>query len=363
MIIYMINLLIVYISACMSMLFRKKDLSKPIGYKPNNFFTMIAVISLTLVSGFRYQVGTDFSTYEGLFSYFYQLDFKEISRISFSDKGFVLLSWIVGKFNNSPQAMFFASSLIITLLIVFTLKEYADPFELALYLYITTFSYYSSFNGLRQCLAATIIFAGFSFLIQRKWKQYFIIVLIASSFHLSALIMIPFYFFANNDIWTYKQGILIVLFSGCFLFYNGFIDQAFSIFLKDTIYGHYNSILTNLDNGANFLRAIVWSIPLIISYIYRRKIIENKSYYNYIVNLSLIGFLFMFLAVRNALIARLSFYFELYNIILIASLTKIFNAKDNKLLYIIIFASYFIYSYVLLPRDSNVLPYRFFFQN
>ena len=60
---------------------------------------------------------------------------------------------------------------------------------------------------MRQCLALSIAVMGSRYLYERKPFRYLLVILLASTFHLSALIMIPFYFFStyklNRNIITY----------------------------------------------------------------------------------------------------------------------------------------------------------------
>ena len=47
--------------------------------------------------------------------------------------------------------------------------------------------------------------------------------------------------------------------------------------------------------------------------------------------------------------------------ILIPYFVRIFDEKSNALIYIAIIVCYFLYSYLLMPVDSSVLPYRTIF--
>ena len=59
-------------------------------------------------------------------------------------------------------------------------------------------------NGMRQCLAAAILFIFNDLIVKGKFKLYLGVVLIVSTIHASALIMIPVYFIVRQDAWSKK---------------------------------------------------------------------------------------------------------------------------------------------------------------
>ena len=67
-------------------------------------------------------------------------------------------------------------------------------------LYIFLGCWHGAFNGIRQYLAAAIIFSGVNFIKERKFWKYALIVFIAFLFHSSAILMIFPYFIANNKV-------------------------------------------------------------------------------------------------------------------------------------------------------------------
>ena len=66
------------------------------------------------------------------------------------------------------------------------------PLSIALFVLLGTWQ--GSFNGVRQYLAAAIIFAGHSLILNRRFKLFLLVVLMAALFHISALVCLAFYF-------------------------------------------------------------------------------------------------------------------------------------------------------------------------
>ncbi|MCP3761404.1 EpsG family protein [Domibacillus sp. A3M-37] len=353
--ILLFNLTIVYVSSLLARLnFKTHTLESNQKYY-NNFFVFFALLSLILVSGLRFDVGTDYYTYMGL----YENIFPNITNpLSESEPGFVILCKILYKISTNSQMMFFVTAVITNICVVLTLRKYSNMFELSMYLYITTFTFYSAFNGLRQYMAAAIIFLGLKYLIERKAIKYLATILIASSFHTSALIMIPVYFLVNYKPLSKRNLVMLLTMFGAFFGYNGFLDTLFST-LEETKYSHYHSFAGKTGEGANFLRFLVYLIPVVISFIYYDKLKSKFNNIDIIMNLCFIGMLFMLLALQHWIFARVTILFDYYYLLLIPKLIIIpDNRSLIKLLYYVILICYFLYSFMLLVSgESHILPY------
>lgn len=65
-------------------------------------------------------------------------------------------------------------------------------------------------NGIRQFVAVVIVFAGTKWLLERKNIQYILLVLFASLFHQTALLMIPIGFILQGKAWNIKTLLLLL---------------------------------------------------------------------------------------------------------------------------------------------------------
>src|SRR5690625_72798 len=113
--------------------------------------------------------------------------------------------------SEDPQIMIFTSALITNVLIIIVLYNYSRMIELSLYVYITSGLFLVSMNGIRQMIAAAIAFTAINYLIKGNWFKYSIIILLAASFHLSALILLPIYFLVRFKAWSKTTIIVIIL--------------------------------------------------------------------------------------------------------------------------------------------------------
>lgn len=358
--IFLINLFIVYATS-LAARFDIREHKLENNYKKyHKVFVLIALISLIAVSGFRYKSGTDFYTYTENYEYLYiggtELDLKEETDI-----GFTIFCRFLYNISTDPQIMFLSSAIVTNVLIVLTLMKYSKKFELSMWLYITTFVYYSTFNGLRQWIAASIIFAGTKYLIEeRNFKKYLVLVLFASTFHASALVMIPVYFFINSDTFSKRNLLMILGFIFAVFAYSTFLPTLAN-FLEGTQYANYVQILETDTNGINPLRLAVYFAPVGVACLYYKHINPKKDIkIDRLINMCVIGFLIMFMALKQVFFARLIFYFDLYYMLLIPRLVDIGDIKFKRFLYYSIAVGYFAFSYLLLRSgEAWILPYTF----
>lgn len=303
--------------------------------QPNKFAAALAAITLVLVSGLRTNIGDTF-----LYMHGYrvnQLDWEKVFQEK--DIAFGILQLLLQRLTSDPQLMIFVTALVTNILIVIAMYRYARLFEVALYVYITSGAFIVSMNGLRQYLAAAILFVGTKYLLQGKWKPYMCIVLAASLFHQSALIMAPIYFVVRKKAWTKLTMFLIGMALVVVLGYNYFSEMLFTA-IADTQYGQYQ---TFQEGGANILRVFISLVPLIIAFFGREKLRAIFPGADVFVNLAIMSSVLMIIATQNWIFARLTIYFSLYQVVLISWLVKLFRKKDERVVYIGIALFYFLY--------------------
>ncbi|MBW7456961.1 EpsG family protein [Paenibacillus sepulcri] len=351
------NLLLVFAFGWMARYFAVPSPSGPAMVSPNKLMAALAAFTLILVAGLRINIG---DTFFYMHSY-RETDFRWDYVVQQKDIGFNLFQMVLKNFSADPQTLIFATALITNALIVVVLYRYTRLFELGLYLYITSGAFLVSMNGIRQYLAAAIVFAASKYLFEGSMYKYMMVVLAASFFHQSALIMVPLYFIVRRKAWTGTTfGMLLVAIAIVFG-YNEFSELLFSA-LKDTQYGEYS---TFSEGGANVLRVLINAVPLVIAYLGREKLRETFAHADIVVNLSLLGFILMVISTQNWIFARMAIYFTLYQIILMTLVVKGFREKDQKLIYyaiVVLYLIFFFYESVItlgLDYQSNYLNWPF----
>ncbi|MEH7336927.1 EpsG family protein, partial [Neobacillus drentensis] len=245
-------------------------------------------------------------------TYFYMHSYS-IQKFNFDidinkDFGFSIIQAFLQKVSYEPQILIFFCALITNVLIVWTIYKYSTLIDVSIFVYITSGIYLVTMNGIRQYLAASISFVATKYIIQRDWKKYFLIVLLASTIHKSALILIPAYFIVCRKAWRAQTFLILLVGIFVMIAYNQISALIFGA-LEETQYGHYENFS---EGGASVLRVLVYASPLLISFMGRKRLERiNPESSDVIINMSLIGLFFMVISTQNWIFARMAIYFNL----------------------------------------------------
>lgn len=345
-----LNLLIVYLFALASRYFASyasKDMT-PAEIRPSKIWIFGVLASLVAVSGLRTNIGDTFN-YRNIFI---ENDFTWEYIFSEKDYGFGILQMILKNYiSDDPQVMIFTAALITNTLIVIVLYHYSRFIELSLYVYITGGLFLVSMNGIRQLLAAAIAFVAIKYLLNGTFMKYAFIILLASTFHLSALILLPIYFLVRFKAWSKMTVVVIIFATFCVIGFEQFTSILFTA-LEETQYSDYAHFD---EGGSNILRSVVTVVPLVVAYIGREKLKSLFPDSDYIVNMALLGAVFMVISTQSWIFARVSIYFELYQLILISWIPKMFPRKDGRVLYYGILVCYLIFFYYEHVISLNIV--------
>jgi transmembrane protein EpsG len=364
--VYLLNLGMVITWSTLAVSTSKKSINNPLNYmgyvKPNGFLTFFVFASLFLVSALRWRVGTDYWTYERVFSFAKDYTINDLLERS-PEYLTTLVNWGIGATFNDPKITFAFYAFITCLLINKAIEDYSDNYFLSVILYILTLNYSNSFNGVSQWAAAAILLMGYKYILEKNFFKYLIVVVIATTFHSSSLISILFYFFVIKPFKSKMNLIIPAFFILASIFFNQFLSGLFLV-LEGTAYGEqYNDWFATQDKGAHFLRFIVALVPLFLGVIFYEKIKRTRVDVDILLNISLLNAMLMLLALKDFIFARFTIFTDLYVIFLLPLFLKVFKRKDYLIVGYVILLCYFVYMYLLLPVDSNLLPYRTIFES
>ncbi|MFZ3172006.1 MAG: EpsG family protein [Carboxydocellales bacterium] len=335
MFIFYLTLLATFILSVMARLTKGKS------NQPNILITIVIMGVLILVSGLRNNIG-DTAAYQHL----YTLVGNGLVAKGSYETGFMLFLSLLNQISGNPQLMIFVTALITNGLFIGMFRKYSSLFELQTYLYITSGYYLVTMNGVRQALVAAILFASTKFITENKFIIYLLITLIMTTFHTSALIMIPVYFIARQEVWSKKTMILIFALPIVFIFFQPLMSIMFKT-IEGTRYASYEgAIMTGGEGGANVVRVIIAAIPVVIAYFGRHKLKQDWVQSNLFVNMSLINLIIMLFSLFNWLFARFTLYFQPYNFILLPyMINTLCNREEKPLIYYLLVLFYFAYFY------------------
>ncbi|MCF2682333.1 EpsG family protein [Faecalicatena contorta] len=316
-----------------------------------DWFPVLAILlPLIYMAGTRADLGFgDTSAYR---SGFYSLPsslsgLTEYFNQASKDKGFTVFSVLIKSIIGNRDVIYFLIIATICLTCVFCVyKKYSCNFVMTAFLFVASTDYIQwTYNGIRQFLAVCLIFACTGLILKKKYVPVIVIILIAATVHATALMMIPIIFIVQGKPFNKKT----MLFLGGVLVAVAFIDHftdIITIVMENTQYsGEIDQFLGT--EGTSYQRVIVYSIPALIAFVFRRRIalVDNRMI-NMCVNMSAacLGLYGLSAFSSGLFLGRLPIFVSLYNYILLPwEVENIFTKESARILYLVMIILYLIF--------------------
>lgn len=268
------------------------------------------------------------------------------------DPGFsvlrILLKMLIG---GQDELFFLIIAAFQMLCLSLTYRKYSSQYWICIFLFIASTDYMSwMHNGIRQFIAATAIFACFKWLVEKRYVPLIAVILLVSTVHGSALLMLPVIFIVQGRAWNRKT--VIALFATMVIMV--FIDR-FTPVLNDLLQEtQYDDMMTNgiweKDDGTNIIRVLVYSVPALLS-LFGLKYVRaaNNPVINISVNCSIVTMaIYLVASVSSGIyIGRLPIYTTLQGYIalpwLIDHIFEKRSAQLVKAVMIALYSAFFVY--------------------
>lgn len=312
---------------------------------------VIAFLPLFLVSALRYNVGTDY-----FYRYVPGFKFIQYGGKETYEKGFLLLNKIILLFTTNYQWLFIITSFIFCFFVYKAIYDQSKDIVYSIFLLLITDSYFISLNTLRQCIGVSIFLYATKYIKTRDIKRYIIWILIASTFHISALIYLPVYFLYKINI-----KVQIIIFA-IFILAKSVISKFFIEFVLFTKYGAYFQTAFNVKKF-DFWEFFINLCILIFCYAFYKKG-KNDVEYKIFVNIQFLNVALLLFSSVIPLISRVTVCFTFSQIIF---LPKVLSYINNRILRntikIAIILLYIIYmvNTIVIRGYHEVLPYQTIF--
>lgn len=274
------------------------------------------------------------------------------------------------------QVWFALVAILQAVFMIKTLKKYSVDFGMSMFLFVASaMAVMWMCNGMRQFLAATILFACTKWIIENKWYFFLPFAIIVMGFtpitsklgwetapwylcgiHQSALIFILSYFVIRGKAFNKRVWILIAIF--VVLIISGGLDSVLDSSVEDTTYiNDMNNV--NADDGTSIPRVLVSSVPFVMALFARKELKKETTpqLINIAANCSAVtSVLYVASAFTSGIyVGRLPLYTELYNLILVPWLIK-HAFKDYEktitVVMIVLYAIYFYYQFNVTWKES-----------
>jgi len=259
---------------------------------------------LFFVSAFRLNTGHDYPNYTRSFMKFMGMPLAELAKERM-EKGYVLINRYINIFTNDFQALFVVTTLIIIALSAVILAKYCKNPSMGLLSFYLLGFYFNSMNFLRTTIAASIILFAYKYIRDRQFLRFLVVVVLASAFHLSALLMIPLYFIMNIKI-NYKSLTIFCAVGGAIFL----LSKDIMMYITTYVYTSYSPETSlNMFLGIPVAYSLFIALILVCAMLLRKDIKKHSDFGNILISATFFDFYFGFIGFKHAILSRFASYF------------------------------------------------------
>ena len=230
----------------------------------------------------------------------------------------------------------FSCSLFNTFLLISFFRKYTDNILIALIIYLVFEGFMINANLMRNSISIFIYLNAITYIYQRRPLPYFSLCLLALTFHFSAIVYFPFYFFIHRKLnkWVYLS-----IFAVCIIIFILHVP----IFLKlikltgiggafiETKIDAYTQISSARGFGMGFIERIITGL---LVFCYYEKLSNMRPENRIFINSLVAFYISIFIFSEFAEISKRIYILFIYSYwILWNDLTKCFYEKNRMLFY------------------------------
>lgn len=269
------------------------------------------------------------------------------------EKGYVIFNKLISYLCKGRQCLLICSAAVSIIPIVLVYRWYSEQFEFSVVIYMALTCFLVTFSGLRQACAIGICFSAVPFIRKRKFIPFLLIVLLATTFHKSAILFLPGYLAYAINIKKKIRWITLLIIVLVFVFRVS-LFEVLSPILKD------NAVMDN--NGA-----LTLFLVFVVIYIFCDLLGPDEKEHSGLMNLFLIAISAQaFGSVYNTA-GRVGYYYMPFLGLLLPKTLKNLARGNTKYFItwflVAVFVAYGLYAlYSSGDSFAEAYPYLFFWQ-
>lgn len=316
-------------------------------------FDVLAVTALIGFSGFRYQVGTDYPTYELVFNSMNSSDWGGAFADSTQEVGYTTLMLVIKQFTEDPKALFWVAAVLTVIPVYLGIKRVSvDPgFSVALFVAL---EYAASFNALRQYIAGSLIFLAWTYLGKRN-VVFWVLAVLALSFHMTAILAVVVLLLVRHWKPTLHTTALVM---ACAVVGAAAVRVAPSLLpFLDALNPRYADYLESGQTGiGSYLQIVAYTAMLLLAVTLgsrRAPLTRTDSQLSVYL---LVAIALMIVGTQAIVLTRLAGYFATFAIVLVPN--RIARMEDRAVVTLLVLLAVGGYFAMDIMNYGEVIPYR-----
>ncbi len=287
---------------------------------------------------FREGIGVD---YNGYLSIYKRIAVDSAVHV---EPGFHWLIKGIQYVYDDPRLMFAISSFFTLLSFLIAIYYQSEHRLFCIILFIFMGYYNMTYNAIRYYWALSMVFLGYSALLNKKKKTFAFLVLIAATIHKTALIaLVALFFISKRNI---RQYILLILGALVAVFFRDQVREIAFMFYP----GYENSVY---DGGSaslyNVLKCLFIGGVSIMFYPTIKKDLKLLFYFK----LNIVAAILYIFCSWIPELSRIAFYFNITHIIFLPNLIGALKSKNNKIILSVLVVILFFLYYILFMYQAD----------
>lgn len=275
--------------------------SKKCGKTGRIIFCAAAAVVFIVISALRFQVGYDYNLYGGTYFNMKYMTIEEIGADRM-ENGFLLPLYVLNLAFEEYYVVFIYTSIIIYPVVFYLIcKNSSNPW-VSTTAFLCLGVFFNSMCFLRQFIAALIVTYAVQYLNKKQLWRFFVLVIAAASFHWSALLMLGMWMLLMIRPGRIYLGIVSV---GTVVFC--FVSRTLMYWAIDNFYMYRNYDPTTnpeASMGLPVWYTIMFGILFVLSFIFRKRLIEKKQENSIYINCLMYTVVFEAMGTRHGVLSR-----------------------------------------------------------
>ncbi len=323
-------------------------------------FTIIALLVIIFFSTIRHETGYDYLQYVGMMK-----GSASILIDANMEWGFVGLVSLLQLFGADYFWLFFVIGTASILYFFRGSQLYTLNVRIALLIYLLVPGLFlNSFSIIRQGLAIVIMFNAYYYLFEKRYFCFWLWSVWGIMFHYSALFALPFFWLATKLSGRARLIMILGIPLSLVLAQMNVIGFVFGILLGNSKFSAY---LEYKDAGSSIVKLLVLNLS-VLPYLcfYDRMDKINRSF----LVLAVWGLILTNIFSSVAAVTRISYYFRIFEIILLANIASYFKKGGSQMIFctllfiyfFIMFYSSLLFDYTSVEEYPKLTPYQTIFE-
>ncbi|NDH69049.1 MAG: EpsG family protein [Gammaproteobacteria bacterium] len=310
-----------------------------------------------MIIGLRHETGGDWFNYRAGFDSFTDGDlYSAIENIGYSDPSYALLSWISPSFGGFHFVNFVCGCLFMTGLISFC-RTQPSPW-LALTIAVPYLVIVVAIGYTRQGVAIGFTMIGLVALSHGNLKAFLLSIVVAASFHKSAVILIPLALFSSQGrIWSALLGVGVLAPVTFVIFLQDSLDRVVSGYIGDAY-----------ESSGALIRVAMNALPAFIFLVWRGRfelVPAQRSFWTWIALGAIAFVVLLIVSPSSTAVDRVALYWIPLQMFVLSRVPDAFGqpgSANTIWTYTIVFYSATVhFVWLFFATHSNYwLPYQFY---